>query len=83
MFASIGLLLVVIGIFSVMAYTVSLQTREIGIRMARGAQREDITNMVLAKSLSLITGGVAIGSSVSYAVTRFLATFRRKYRAFC
>ena len=71
-FAAIGLLLVVIGIFSVMAYTVSQQTHEIGIRMALGAQRENILKMVLAKSLGLIVGGVVIGLSVSYVVTRFL-----------
>ncbi|MGA8439684.1 MAG: hypothetical protein WB714_15755, partial [Candidatus Sulfotelmatobacter sp.] len=44
-----GLLLVLIGVFSVMAYTVSLQTHEIGIRMAMGAQRKDILRMVLKK----------------------------------
>ncbi len=46
-FASIGLVLVVIGIFSVMAYTVSLQTREIGIRLAVGAQQANIRRLVL------------------------------------
>jgi putative ABC transport system permease protein len=41
-FASIGLVLVVIGVFSVMAYTVSQQTHEIGIRMAMGAQQKHV-----------------------------------------
>jgi putative ABC transport system permease protein len=73
-FASIGLLLVLIGISSVMVYTVSLRTHEIGIRMALGAQRANILNMVLTTGFCLIGGGVAIGLLVSYAVTRLLAS---------
>jgi putative ABC transport system permease protein len=73
-FASIGLLLVMIGISSVMVYTVSMRTHEIGIRMALGAQRGNILEMVLTTGISLIAGGVAIGLSVSYAVTRLLAS---------
>jgi putative ABC transport system permease protein len=73
-FASIGLLLVLIGISSVMVYTVSLRTHEIGIRMALGAQQTNILTMVISTSLSLIAGGVALGLLVSYAVTRLLAS---------
>ncbi len=73
-FASIGLLLVVIGIFSVMAYTVSLQTREIGIRMALGAQQRDILRMVLRQGLLLIAVGAVTGLIASLALTRFLAS---------
>ena len=73
-FASIGLLLVMIGISSVMVYTVSLRTHEIGIRMALGAQRTNILTMVLTKGLGLVAGGVAIGLLVSYPVTRLLAS---------
>jgi predicted permease len=73
-FAGIGLLLVLIGISSVMVYTVSLRTHEIGIRMALGAQRTNILNMVLTKGLCLVAGGVAIGLLVSFAVTRLLAS---------
>jgi putative ABC transport system permease protein len=72
--ASIGLLLVVVGIFSVMAYTVSLQTHEIGIRMALGAQQAGILKMILAKGVRLIAAGTVIGLFVSYALTRFLAS---------
>ncbi|HXI42724.1 MAG TPA: ABC transporter permease, partial [Bryobacteraceae bacterium] len=60
-FADIGLLLVITGIFSVMAYTVSLRTHEIGIRMALGAQPRDVLNLVLRGGLRLIAFGVAIG----------------------
>src|SRR5258706_7163492 len=73
-FASIGLLLVMIGISSVMVYTVSMRTHEIGIRIALGAQRTNILNMVLTTGLCLIAGGVAIGLLVCYAGTRLLVS---------
>jgi len=73
-FAVIGLLLVLIGISSVMLYTVSLRTNEIGIRMALGAQPITILGMVLSTGLRLITAGVAIGILLSYAATRLLAS---------
>jgi len=72
--AGIALLLVVIGIFSVMAYTVSLQTHEIGIRMALGGQQSSILRMILAKGARLMATGIVIGLSASYALTRFLAS---------
>ena len=72
--AAIGLLLVIIGVFSVMAYTVSLQTHDIGIRLALGAQQGDILRMVLRKGLMLIAAGVVIGGGVSLGLTRFLAS---------
>jgi putative ABC transport system permease protein len=73
-FASVGLALVVIGIFSVMAYTVSLRTHEIGIRMALGAERKNILATVLRTGLGMIAAGVAIGLLASYALTRLLAS---------
>jgi putative ABC transport system permease protein len=73
-FGITGLLLVVIGIFGVMAYTVSLQTHEIGIRMAMGAQREDVLRMVLKKGLTLVLAGTIAGLAVSSAVTRLMAS---------
>ena len=72
--ASIALLLVLVGIFSVMAYTVSLQTRDIGIRLALGAQQGDILKMVLRKGLVLIAAGIVIGVGVSLGLTRFIAS---------
>jgi putative ABC transport system permease protein len=73
-FAGIGLLLVVIGVFSVLAYTVSLRTHEIGIRMALGAGQSNILEMVLTKGFRLIAAGVVIGLLVSFALTRFIAS---------
>jgi putative ABC transport system permease protein len=73
-FAGIGLLLVVIGVFSVMAYSVSLQTHEIGIRMAMGAQRSSVLRMVLSRGLRLVALGVIFGELASLALTRLLAS---------
>jgi putative ABC transport system permease protein len=73
-FAGIGLLLVGIGIFSVMTYDVSLQTNEIGIRMALGARQGAILRMVLRKGLSLITLGAIVGLCLGFGLARYLAS---------
>jgi len=72
--AAIALFLVVVGVFSVMAYTVSLQTQEIGLRMAVGAQQREILAMVLRRGMALIAAGIFIGLFASFALTRFLAS---------
>ncbi len=72
--ASISLLLVVIGVFSVMAYTVSLRTQEIGVRMALGAQQGEILRMVLRSGFGWIAAGIGLGLLASYGLTRFLAS---------
>lgn len=71
--AVIGLFLVVIGIFSVMAYTVSLRTHEIGVRVALGAQQKNILRLVLLTGFRLVVAGILIGLLASYALSRFLA----------
>jgi putative ABC transport system permease protein len=73
-FAGIGLVLVIIGVFSVMAYSVSLQTHEIGVRMALGAQPSDILRMVLSRGTRLIVAGLVIGLAASVGLTRFLSS---------
>jgi putative ABC transport system permease protein len=73
-FAAVGLALVSIGIFSVMAYTVSLQTREIGVRMALGAQQGEILRTVLRKGFALLVAGTLAGLFASFGLTRFLAS---------
>ena len=73
-FAAVGLALVTIGIFSVMAYTVSVRTREIGVRMALGAQQGEILWMVLRKGFELLVVGIAIGLFASFGLTRFVAS---------
>jgi putative ABC transport system permease protein len=72
-FAGVGLALVAIGVYSVIAYTVSRQSHEIGIRMALGAGRADVLGMVLRMGLRLIGLGVAVGLLVSLGVTRVIA----------
>ncbi|HUJ83087.1 MAG TPA: FtsX-like permease family protein, partial [Candidatus Acidoferrales bacterium] len=66
--------LVVIGVLSVMAYTVSLQTQEIGVRMALGAQQRDVLRMVLRRGMGLIATGICIGLLASFVLTRLLAS---------
>jgi putative ABC transport system permease protein len=73
-FAVIGLLLVIVGIFSVVTYTVSLQTHDIGVRMALGARQSDILLMVLKKGLVLICTGIVIGVLGSLGLTPLLAS---------
>jgi predicted permease len=72
-FASVGLALVALGVFSVIAYTVARQTHEIGIRMALGAGRTDVVWMVLRRGLQLVGLGVVVGLLASFAVTRVIA----------
>jgi putative ABC transport system permease protein len=77
MFAPLGgtaLLLVIIGVFSVMAYTVALQTHEFGIRLALGAQQAKVLVMVIKRGLRLVSGGVATGLLASYLLTRYIAS---------
>src|SRR5215475_7469917 len=69
-FASIGLILAAIGVFSVMAYSVSLQTHDIGIRMALGAQPDGVLRMVMIKGLQPIIIGVLVGIGASYGLTK-------------
>jgi predicted permease len=73
-FAVVGLLLVTTGVGSVMAYTVSVRTHEIGIRMALGAHPGDVIKLVLRRGLRLIAIGVAIGLLAATALTRLLAS---------
>jgi putative ABC transport system permease protein len=73
-FAGIGLLLVIIGVYGVMAYTVALRTHEIGVRTALGAQPGAIVWMVLKRALGIIVTGILAGVSVSLGLTRLLAS---------
>ncbi|MBO0858836.1 MAG: ABC transporter permease [Chloracidobacterium sp.] len=73
-FASVGLALVAIGVFSVIAYTVARQTHEIGIRMALGAGSANVVWMVLRMGLRLVGLGVGVGLLASFAVTRVIAS---------
>jgi putative ABC transport system permease protein len=73
-FATIGLVLVTIGVYSVLAYTAARRTHEIGIRMALGAESGDVLKLVLSTGLRLVILGVAIGLAASLGVARVIAT---------
>jgi ABC-type antimicrobial peptide transport system permease subunit len=65
-------LLATMGLYSVMTYVVGQRTREIGIRMALGAQVRDVLKLVLSQGLKLVLIGVALGTGASLVVTRLV-----------
>jgi putative ABC transport system permease protein len=73
-FGSIGLILVTVGVYSVLAYTTARRTQEIGIRMALGAQGSDVLGMVIRVGLTLVGIGVGLGLLVSLALGKVIAT---------
>jgi putative ABC transport system permease protein len=74
-FGFVALILAAVGIYSLMAYSTSQRTHEMGIRMALGAQRGDVMWMVLWDGLQLGLAGVGIGLAASLGLTRLLAGF--------
>src|SRR5207302_10062193 len=71
-FAGLAGFLVAIGIYGKISYGINRRTREIGVRMALGAQREEVLRMVLLESLSVAAVGLAVGIPVSLVVARTL-----------
>ena len=74
LFGGIALFVAAIGLFGLMSYNVSRRTREIGIRMAMGAERREVLGMVLRESMLLVAAGVVIGLGLSLATSRMIAS---------
>lgn len=74
-FAAIAMLLALVGLYGLMAYSVNRRTREVGIRMALGAQRVDVLLLILRNAGALIGTGLAVGLACTWAATRTLKSF--------
>jgi len=72
-FASLALVLTIIGLYGVISYLVNQRTQEIGIRMALGAQMRDIMRMVLKQGMVLVLTGVALGLAAAWMLTRLMS----------
>jgi putative ABC transport system permease protein len=70
---AMALLLSILGVYSIISYSVTQRTRETGIRVALGAQRRDILRWAMGEGLRLIIVGVAVGLAMAYATTRLLS----------
>jgi ABC-type antimicrobial peptide transport system permease subunit len=73
-FAGIALLLAVVGIYGVISYVVSSSTQEVGVRMALGAQKDDLLKMVIGNGIRLVLVGMAIGIAGALVLTRLLSS---------
>src|SRR5438067_11495479 len=72
-FGACALLLAGIGVYGLMAYSVQQRTREIGIRIALGADRRDVWRMVLRDGLAVTSIGIALGTTASFGVARSMS----------
>ncbi|HMI50230.1 MAG TPA: ABC transporter permease [Candidatus Saccharimonadales bacterium] len=73
-FAALALVLGAVGIYGLISYFVAQRSREIGIRIALGAQKSDVLKLVLQEGVSLTLAGVGAGLAVAFALTRFLSS---------
>ena len=73
-FAAVALVLTCVGLYALMAYVVRRRTREIGVRIAIGAGRSDVTRMVLRQGMTLLASGVVLGVAAAVALTRVLTS---------
>jgi predicted permease len=74
-FGGLALLLAAVGLYGVMSFAVSKRARELGIRLALGAQKREILGLVLKEGMMLVGIGIALGLTAAFLVTRLLASF--------
>jgi len=74
-FAAVGSVLTLVGIYGVLALSVASRRREIAIRVAVGAQRRNIRNLILVEGFRLIAGGVMAGTAAALVLARVLQSF--------
>jgi ABC-type antimicrobial peptide transport system permease subunit len=74
-FAGSALLLAAIGIYGLMAYSVQQRTQEIGIRVALGADSQNVRNMIIAQGMRVALVGVAIGLAAAFGLSSVIASF--------
>jgi ABC-type antimicrobial peptide transport system permease subunit len=72
-FALLALVLACVGLYGLLSYEVSRRTRELGIRMALGAQRRDLLRLVVGQGILLVLFGAAIGIAAAIGLTRFMS----------
>ena len=73
-YVSIALVMAAMGIYGVISYSVAQRTRELGIRIALGAQRSDVLRLILRQGMTLVAAGVVFGVAASLGLTRLIAS---------
>ena len=82
MFAGSALLLCVVGLYGVLAYAVTQRTRELGVRLALGAQKRQLIWLVMRRAVVILVLGAAVGMAISLAATRIIVNMIYGVRPF-